>query len=188
MAWLGENWHLALYALAGLGVIGRIFFSFKKPNKPEASLGPTININNTNVNGGSSTPNSSGAHDQKVKPSILFIDDDISFPVVKILRKAGWANTKIVKDIVSLDTAEVLAAQILFVDIQGVGKALNFKEEGLGLAAAIKKKHPTKKVVIYSSVPEGNMFHEALKLVDATLQKSADPYEFQMLVEKLTEG
>jgi len=117
---------------------------------------------------------------------ILFVDDDTRFRVVKILKTAGWPHVKILKDISSLDAPELMEASILFLDIQGVGKALHFSDEGLGLALAIKGRYPDKKLVIYSSQPTGDRFHAALRAADATLAKNADPYQFINLVETLT--
>jgi len=114
---------------------------------------------------------------------ILFIDDN-QFDVVEILRDAGWNNTKQIFDIDSLDSSDITNAHILFVDIQGVGVALKFKNEGLGLIKALKKKYPTKQVIIYSAEKHGDRFHESLSLADARLFKNADPFEFQSLVEK----
>lgn len=131
-----------------------------------------------------SQPTISLAEAKKTK-SILFIDDDVKFKVVSILKKAGWENTRIFKDISSLDNEEVRTTDIFFVDIQGVGKKMDFQEEGLGLALAIKKKYPNKKLVIYSSETKGDRFHEALKVADSFLSKNAEPYEFQLIVEEL---
>lgn len=115
---------------------------------------------------------------------ILFIDDDVKFKVVKILKNSGWLNTNLVKDIKSLDANELLNSHIIFVDIQGVGKELGFQDEGLGLAMAIKNKHSLKRVIIYSAESQGDRFHKALKQADSFLAKNADPYEFQQLVEE----
>lgn len=122
----------------------------------------------------------------KNNTKILFIDDDTRFKVVKILTKSGWVNTKLVKDIDSLDCHNVLDANIIFVDVQGVGVELNFKEEGLGLAAALKEKYPDKKIIIYSAEQKGDRFHEALRKVDDFLAKDVDPYQFTSLVEKFS--
>lgn len=116
---------------------------------------------------------------------ILFVDDDTSFQVVKILRNANWKNVKAVKDINSLDAQNVTETHMFFIDIQGVGKALSFKDEGLGLALAIKRKYPEKKVVIYSSEPQGDRFHQAFREADDFLSKNAEPYEFQQIVDNL---
>ncbi len=114
---------------------------------------------------------------------IIFVDDK-KFGVVDILEKAGWVNSKRLKDILSLDDNDIKEAHILFVDIQGVGKALKFKDEGLGLISALKNKYPSKNIVVYSAESEGDRFHEGLSNADARLSKNADPYEFQLLVEK----
>lgn len=121
----------------------------------------------------------------KVNTHILFIDDDQKFKVVDILKKSGWTYTKRVGDIGSLDDSMIQQAQILFIDIIGVGRRLQFKDEGLGLAAAIKGKYPGKKVVIYSTETKGDRFHDALRKVDDFLAKNADPYEFQQITERL---
>lgn len=115
--------------------------------------------------------------------NILFIDDK-DFKVVDILKTAGWVNTTLVKDISSLYSEEVIKTNIFFIDIDGVGKQLNFKDEGLGLALALKKKYPNKFIVIYSSIKDGDRLHPALNKVDATLDKDAEPFEFTEMVEE----
>lgn len=123
----------------------------------------------------------------KALTKILFVDDDTSFQVVKILKNTGWLNTKIIKDISNIDDQLVLDTDIFFVDINGVGLRLKFKDEGLGLALALKKTYPEKKIVIYSTVDSGNRFHEALRVADDTLSKQADPYEFITIVDNFAE-
>lgn len=115
---------------------------------------------------------------------ILFIDDDTKFKVVQILKTSGWVHTNTIKDLKTIDCPEVADADIIFVDIQGVGKILSFTEEGLGLASAIKDKYPQKWIVIYSSETQGDRFHKTLKKVDDFLPKNADPYQFQQIVEE----
>jgi hypothetical protein len=121
----------------------------------------------------------------KATTHILFIDDDQKFKVVDILKKSGWTYTRRTSDVGSLDDPMIQQAEILFVDVQGVGRRLQFKDEGLGLAKAIKDKYPAKKVVIYSAQTQGERFHEALRKADDFLPKNADPYEFQQLTERL---
>ena len=128
----------------------------------------------------SSLPDRTLDHIKKIC-KILFIDDK-GFQVVQILQKAGWENTERISDLTSLDAPKVKESHILFVDIQGVGKS--FKDEGLGLVSAIKKKYPYKRVIVYSSESQGDRFHESLSMADARLNKNADPYEFQNLVER----
>jgi Ni,Fe-hydrogenase maturation factor len=127
-----------------------------------------------------------GIDKAKATSHILFIDDDVKFKVVEILKNAGWHYTSIVKDVTTLHDDAVTRANILFIDINGVGKKLGFKDEGLGLALALKNRYPEKKVVIYSADTRAERFHEAWKKADEYLAKNADPYEFQQIVEQLT--
>lgn len=122
----------------------------------------------------------------KANVRILFIDDKhTDYKMVSILKKAGWINTKSVKDIVDLDHHMILEADIIFVDINGVGTTM-FEDQGLGLASALKSRHPKKKVVIYSAETTGDRFHKALRQVDDCLAKDAEPYQFIELVESLS--
>ena len=116
--------------------------------------------------------------------NVLFIDDR-KFPVVEILKDAGWQNTRSIKDVESIDQKEIKEAHIIFSDIQGVGKKLQFAEEGLGLSMAIKEKYPTKKLIVYSAEEKGKIeaFHPGIDIADNRLKKNADPYQFQVLVE-----
>ncbi len=123
--------------------------------------------------------NSSTIADLKRTTSILFVDDDRGFKIVSVLRKMGWDHTKLVTDITSLEQAALLEAHVIFVDIQGVGKTMQYADEGLGLALAIKRRHPRKKVVIYSAEETGARFHEALQEADYSLPKTAEPIRFE---------
>jgi hypothetical protein len=116
---------------------------------------------------------------------ILFIDDR-TFPLIEILKTAGWTNTRRIKDVDSLDQSEVREAHIMFVDIQGVGKRLKFHDEGLGLIVALKTKYANKKIVAYSAEDQGQVqaFSDGINMADSRMSKNADPYQFQFLVEK----
>jgi hypothetical protein len=120
---------------------------------------------------------------KKDKIGILFIDDDKNFNVVRILKDSSWKNTKTVTDIKSLDINQVKTSEIIFVDINGVGKILNLEYEGLDLALMLKQKYPEKKIIIYSANKNSNSFHEAWDVIDGRLEKNALPYQFQNLVE-----
>jgi len=115
---------------------------------------------------------------------ILFIDDK-AFPVVEILKTAGWLKTSRIKDVDNLEQMEVKEAHIMIVDIQGVGKKLKFKDEGLGLIIALKERYPNKKVIVYSAEDQGKIqaFHPGIDAADKRLSKHADPYQFQITVE-----
>jgi hypothetical protein len=123
--------------------------------------------------------NSVDVADLKRHIHLLFIDDDRGFKIVGILKKMGWENTKLVTDISSLEQPALLSADVVFVDIQGVGRLMQHTDEGLGLALAIKRRHPGKKVVIYSAEEKGARFHEAHQEADYNLPKTADPIRFE---------
>jgi len=118
---------------------------------------------------------------------VLFVDDEKFNVVTRLKEKDGWKNTSWIKDVESISQTEVLDAHILFVDVQGVGKKMGFKDEGLGLIVALKRHYPNKKVIMYSAENKGHVdtFHEAANLADALLRKTADHYEFQTTLERL---
>ncbi len=118
------------------------------------------------------------------KTSILFIDDDKNFNIVKILKDSGWKKVKTVTDIRTLNVPFVKESDIIFVDINGVGKLLELEYEGLDLALMLKQKYPIKKIVIYSANRNSNSFHEAWDICDYKLEKNALPFQFQNLVEE----
>lgn len=126
-------------------------------------------------------------HEIKNLCKILFIDDQ-DFRVVEILKDSGWINTKLIKDVSSLDEADLSEAHIIFVDILGVGARLGFSDEGLGLISALRNKYPSKSIVVYSAESQGDRFHKGLSQADSRLRKNADPYEFQILVERYSRG
>ena len=123
---------------------------------------------------------------KKDKIGILFIDDDKNFNVVKILKDSDWKKTKSITDIKSLDISQVKNAEIIFLDINGVGKILNLEYEGLDLALMLKQKYPEKKIIIYSANKTSNSFHEAWDVADGRLEKNALPYQFQNMVENFS--
>jgi CheY-like chemotaxis protein len=164
--WVRENQVLSgsgVILLGGLGVIIKKFIFGKDLIKP-------LGIDKLET------------RRSKADFKVLFIDDQV-FKVVDILKQQGWQNTKRIKDVKTFDEIDVREANVFFVDIQGVGKQMQFKDEGLGLAIALKEKFSNKKVVIYSSENKGDRFHKALKIADDYLSKNADPYEFQQIIQ-----
>ena len=183
------------WLFGGIGVTALFFilekFVFRKDSNSKKNS-KNLNKNSITIhNNLSSTStiekpkNSNGNNESKNNIRILFVDDEhTKFKMVSILKKAGWKNTKSTKDITDLDDYKAKEADIIFVDINGVGKTL-FEDQGLGLASALKKKYPKKKIVIYSSETKGDRFHKALREVDDCLSKDAEPYQFVNLIETL---
>lgn len=114
--------------------------------------------------------------------NILFIDDDSNFNIINILKKQGW-NTKIITDMVDVDKYNNV--HIFFVDINGVGKKMQLKNQGMDLANYLKDKFTDKKVVIYSTDTNRDMSHPVFSKIDGILSKNAQIYEFTNLIEKL---
>lgn len=179
-----------IFSGIGVAVIGWIIIAFtksknKKTNKTNQTNNNVITINNGNTSHSESTqPSKSKDIQRKEDYRILFIDDNhTDFKMVSILKKAGWTNTKAIKDLTDLDDIKAREASIIFVDINGVGTQM-FEDQGLGLAAALKDKYPKKTIILYSAEPTGDRFDKKLKKVDDSLPKNAEPYEFISLIEQ----
>lgn len=186
MEFFNQNYQ---WIFSGIGVLilGYIInYLFIKKGKEQSTNNNTISIvNNVGVQEPEKSKSRKEQRDESSKAltRILFIDDNhTDYKMVSILKKSGWINTKSVKDITDLDDPKVLEANIIFVDINGVGTTL-FQDQGLGLASALKKKYPIKHIVIYSSETKGDRFHKALREVDDCLYKDAEPIQFINVIE-----
>ncbi|MFN8776995.1 MAG: hypothetical protein ACK5XV_09530 [Flavobacteriales bacterium] len=117
--------------------------------------------------------------------NILFIDDQ-RFKIVDTLKRSGWPNVDRIQDVETLDDPKIKNAHILFVDIQGVGKKMQLKEEGLELIIALKSRYPYKRIIAYSAEHQGKVeaFHRALNFADSRLSKNASLYEFQTIIQR----
>lgn len=173
-----------------LGWIGN--YGYKKFNSSNSSKSPVKNSqngSNITINNNLSPIDTSVKRKKteirgKDNCHILFIDDQhTDFKMVSILKKAGWINTRAIKDLTDLDDHKAVEATIIFVDINGVGTQM-FEDQGLGLAAALKDKYPKKTIILYSAEPTGNRFNKKLRKVDESLPKNAEPYEFISLIEQ----
>ena len=188
MNFISENYQW-IFSGIGVSVIGFLFVFFSnRKNKDKKS---SIHVeNNVVVNQNKrmdplcdKSKVKDSINDLKIITFILFIDDE-KFNVVNILKQSGWLNTVSCKDVDDLDAQVVKQANIIFVDINGVGTKLQFKNQGLGLAGALKDKYPEKKIIIYSAETTGNRFDKVLQKVDYCLPKNAEPYEFVQLVNQ----
>ena len=122
--------------------------------------------------------------DMKATCQILFIDDEKLDTLIKTLKASGWKNIKRIDDTANLDMVDIRNANIIFVDIKGVGVKLKFRNEGVGLAAELKRKYPEKGLVIYSATPEHKLFDPDIKMVDDWLYKNAEPIQFCNMIEQ----
>lgn len=190
LTWLRSN---VEWVFSGIGVsVATVALGLWRKERPEAMNSSSVTTSNhqtVNVNVSPAPlekPQNVGKVKSKASVSILFIDDDVKFQVVNILKRNGWTNTKIIKDVISLEQPDVASADIFFVDIQGVGVSLGFKDQGLGLVIALRKTYPLKKIVIYSA-ENANAFHAAFGQANEKISKDADPYEFIATAERLSE-
>jgi hypothetical protein len=189
-----KNW-----LFSGLGV-SAIFFIVKillrkKNDQPSAAasnqntVNQTVIVNPAQVGKESpiTAPDKSDElrNGLKLSKHVLFIDDDSEFKIVSMLRKSGWKNVDIISDVKRIDQDKVKTADIIFIDIQGVGKAMEFQKEGLGLLKALKETYPNKKLVVYSAVAAHDIFAEELEWADAKLRKTTELYEFQSTIINL---
>lgn len=182
---ISENYE---WIFSGIGV--SLLFTFVSFRKSKRENSPIRIENNVAINQNNGTTPlfdysqlKESSKDIKLKTFILFIDDE-KFNLVNILKQSGWLNTSSRKDIEDLDAQIVKQANIIFVDINGVGTKLQFRNQGLGLAGALKDKYPNKKIIIYSAETTGNRFDKVLQKVDYCLPKNAEPYEFIQLVDQ----
>jgi hypothetical protein len=188
MNWIIENkeW---IFSGIGVAIILFILSILKIDKIPESKIknvsNSSGNISKIKINVGKyimgkKDSDSNGKNKEDIQ--ILFIDDE-KFKTVDNLKSAGWINTKTIKDVTNLDSSDVKNSDVIFVDINGVGEKLFPIDKGLGLAEALKKKYPKKYIVIYSAQEQGDRFHKALKIVDYSLSKNAEPYEFINIIE-----
>src|ERR1700735_1155546 len=123
------------------------------------------------------------------KVSVLVIDDKHrSFPIRKILsdhNKYPWIDYNSIPDLKSIDDPVLENADLVFVDINGVGRILTPITQGLGLAEEILNTYPKKTVVVYSSDIKQDMTHPVLTRVAGRLYKEDEPRNFIKYAEDL---
>ncbi|MGZ4081665.1 MAG: hypothetical protein ACXVOH_09360 [Bacteroidia bacterium] len=120
----------------------------------------------------------------KDKTRILMIDDEET-SLVDSLKSEGW-HIKYLPDLDRYNNTDLKDAHIVCVDIKGVGKKLNIKEEGLGLVRNIKEKYPEKRIILCSSVSSHDIFDNAIDLVDKKVYKDGQTHPFDSAIEELS--
>ena len=120
----------------------------------------------------------------KDKTRILLIDDEET-NLVESLKGEGW-HIKYMDDLDKYNNTYLRDAHIVCIDIKGVGKKLNIKEEGLGLVRNIKDKYPEKKIILCSSFSSHDIFDNAIDLVDKKVYKDGQTHPFDSAIEELS--
>ena len=117
---------------------------------------------------------------------ILFVDDEDRSDVIDYLRKENWKCRQL-SDIDTLENTEIKDAHIVCVDIKGVGRILHKENEGLDLVVSIRSRYPEKKIILYSSSPIHNIFHQANEMLDKRIYKrSGDLEVFRSAIQELS--
>lgn len=119
----------------------------------------------------------------KKRTRIVVIDDDPnSFPI-EILKKEGYA-IDYWEDVEELSKLEEGAYDIIFLDIQGVGKDYS-DEEGLGILEHLKNKNPSQIVVAFSCHSFDLSKNRFWKLADDSLCKPVQAAKCKQLIDEL---
>jgi DNA-binding NarL/FixJ family response regulator len=119
----------------------------------------------------------------KLATRVLIIDDEEPQELRELLGKEGWKNFYL-SDLDSLSNRKLVDSQVVCIDIMGVGAKLQC-DSGMGLVRHIKDKYPEKKIILYSSVSQQDIFDEALDFVDKRLRKQASLLPFSAAVEEM---
>lgn len=121
----------------------------------------------------------------KDKTRILFIDDEET-DLVESLQSENW-HVKYIEDLDKYCNVDLKDAHIVCVDIKGVGKLLNIKEEGLGLIRNINEHYPEKKLILHSSYSTHDIFDDAIEVVDKKIYKNGQTHPFDTAFEELSQ-
>ena len=123
--------------------------------------------------------------DDQVKAitKVLIIDDEEPVELRELLRKEGWKHYYL-PDLDALANKKLEESQIVFIDIMGVGKKLQ-EQSGIGLVKHIKQRYPEKKIVLYSSVSDHDIFSDALDYVDKRIRKQSSLVPFLSAIDEM---
>ncbi len=190
-----KEWIFSGIGIGSLSLIGGLLFKKRnsltqeQKNEQKNEQIVTLNINSepgkTTLSSKEDSDRQSDLLSSKEYISILFIDDQ-TFDYIEILRQAGYKNVKKILDVKRLDSNEIVKADVIFVDINGVGTKLFPAEQGLGVAKALKKRYGNKKKVYLYSAQHQELSSD-FNTLDGVLSKNADPYEFVNIIDNLRE-
>ena len=119
---------------------------------------------------------------------VLVVDDDVQGHLDENLRRSGFSNVNIMRDVERIQDVEQF--HVILVDICGVGGKLgmegdNLPYEGLSLAEEIKRQYPLKKVIVYSAMLSNFESNYILKtVVDAFFEKGTKIDERNKAIDK----
>ncbi len=111
---------------------------------------------------------------------ILFIDDE-GFDI-EPLKRIGFLDVSKQYEYTQIDDYEKY--DIIFCDINGIGKEIDEKYQGAALAKIIKSTYPDKVIIIFSAKQQYLDMHEFGKFVDETIAKNIQISDLTALIDK----
>ena len=111
---------------------------------------------------------------------ILFIDDE-GFDI-EPLKRIGFLDVSKQYEYTQIDDYEKY--DIIFCDINGIGKEIDEKYQGAALAKIIKSTYPDKVIIIFSAKQQYLDMHEFGKYVDETIAKNIQISDLTTLIDK----
>lgn len=122
----------------------------------------------------------------KSMANILIIDDEEPVELRTLLNKEGWKNYYL-NDLDALSNRKLVDCHVVCIDIMGVGKKLQ-ESSGIGLVKHIKERYPAKKIILYSSVSNHDIFEDSLDYVDKKIRKQTSLVPFILAIEEMAKN
>ena len=119
------------------------------------------------------------------KRARLLVIDDGEFPYMPLFQHDGY-NIDKWNDVDDLSKLESGFADIIMLDLQGVGRQLS-SEQGLGVLRHLRETRPAQLIIAYSSADWPLDSQEFFKQADAVLPKGSDYVVFKRQVDTLLE-
>lgn len=111
---------------------------------------------------------------------ILFVDDE-GYDI-EPLKKIGFLDVSKQYEYTKIDDYEKY--DIIFCDINGIGKEIDDKYQGAALAKIIKNTYPNKVVIIFSAKQQYLDMHEFSKFADEIIAKNIQISDLTDLIDK----
>lgn len=117
------------------------------------------------------------------KRARILVIDDSDFFYLELFQKDGYTVQKW-DDVEDLQKLESGYYDVIFLDIQGVGKQQS-ADQGLGIIRHLKSVRPTQIIVAYSNADWPLKYKEFFDLADASLDKRGDYVDFKKVLDGL---
>ena len=121
----------------------------------------------------------------KEKSKILVVDD-INFPYFKKLQEDLY-NITYIKDINLKQLNDIINGEydIIMLDIKGVGKKMDCKNDGFDILKHIKEQNRSVLIIVFSNEAWMLNRHREFSMADKVLSKTSDLIEFKSAIDEL---